>query len=375
MFKNRLKLFKLLGFEVRIDLSWIIIAVLVTWSLAAGYFPYRYEHLSSRTYWLMGIVGALGLFLSIVIHEFSHSLVARSYGIPMTGITLFIFGGVAEMEEEPSSPRAEFMMAIVGPITSIILGLIFYGIHQYGLKSGWSVPINGVIAYLGLINVILAAFNILPAFPLDGGRVLRSILWGWKKNLRWATRISSQIGSGFGMVLILLAVLQILNGNFIAGMWWFLIGMFLRGAAQMSYQRVLTRQTLEGEPVRRFMQTDPITVPPSLTVAELVEDYIYKYHFKMFPVVDNGKLVGCITTKQIKEIPRQAWSRQTVAEIANRCTGENTISPETDAIKALGLMSRSATSRLMVTENERLVGIISLKDLLNFLSLKMELED
>ncbi|OPX19093.1 MAG: site-2 protease family protein [Desulfobacca sp. 4484_104] len=375
MFKNRLKLFTLLGFEVRVDLSWIIIAVLITWSLSAGYFPYRYENLSTQTYWLMGIVGALGLFLSIVVHEFSHSLVARGYGIPITGITLFIFGGVAEMEEEPSSPRAEFMMAIVGPITSIIIGVIFYGIHQYGLISGWSVPVNGVIAYLGLINVILAAFNILPAFPLDGGRVLRSILWGWKKNLRWATRISSQIGSGFGMVLILLAVLQILNGNFIAGMWWFLIGMFLRGAAQMSYQRVLTRQNLEGEPVRRFMQTDPVTVPSSLTVAELVDDYIYKYHFKMFPVVDNGKLIGCITTKQIKEIPREAWSHRTVAEIANRCSEQNTISPETDAVKALGLMSRSAMSRLMVTENGRLVGIIALKDLLNFLSLKMELED
>ncbi|MBW1916830.1 MAG: site-2 protease family protein [Deltaproteobacteria bacterium] len=375
MLQNRITLFKLLGFEVRIDVSWIIIAVLVTWSLSVGLFPYLYENLSPRTYWTMGIVGALGLFISIIIHEFSHSLVARRYGIQMKGITLFIFGGVAEMEEEPPNPRAEFMMAIAGPIASIVLCLVFYGIHNYGLKSNWAVSINGVIRYLAMINGILAAFNLLPAFPLDGGRVLRSLLWGWKNNLRWATRISSKIGSGFGIALIFMAVLQVLNGNFIAGMWWFLIGMFLRGAAQMSYQRVLTRQTLEGEPVRRFMHSDPITVPPSTTVTELVEDYVYKYHFKMFPVVDNGKLLGCITTKQIKALPREEWSRKTVGEVANRCSDQNTISPETDAIQALALMSRGENSRLMVTEKGRLVGILSLKDLLGFLSLKVELED
>ncbi|MFP3868363.1 MAG: site-2 protease family protein [Desulfobacteraceae bacterium] len=375
MFQNRVKLFELLGFQVNIDISWIIIAVLVTWSLSVGLFPYLYEGLPTQTYWIMGIVGALGLFFSIIVHEFSHSLVARSYGMPMKGITLFIFGGVAEMGEEPPSPRAEFMMAIVGPITSMVLALIFYVIYNFGHQIGWSVAIIGVVGYLAMINAILAGFNILPAFPLDGGRVLRSILWGWKNNLRWATRISSRIGSGFGIVLIFLAVLQVLNGNFIAGMWWFLIGMFLRGAAQMSYQQVLARQTLEGEPVRRFMQPNPITVTSSTTVKDLVEDYVYKYHFKMFPVVDNDQLKGCITTKQVKAIPREQWSQKTVGEVANPCSDQNTISPETDAIQALALMNRTESSRLMVTENGRLMGVISLKDLMGLLSLKVELED
>ena len=263
MFGNRIKLFKLLGFEVRVDWSWIIIAVLIAWSLSKGLFPSYYKNLSTQTYWWMGIIGALGLFLSIIVHEFSHSLVARRYGLPMKGITLFIFGGVAEMEDEPPSAKVEFMMAIAGPLSSILIALIFYGIHAAGKQAGLAEPINGVVGYLAWINAILAGFNLLPAFPLDGGRVLRSILWGVKKNLRWATYISSRIGSGFGILLIVLGVIQVFRGNFIGGMWWFLIGMFLQGAAKASYQQLLTRRALEGEPISRFMKSDAVTVPPS----------------------------------------------------------------------------------------------------------------
>jgi Zn-dependent protease len=281
VFGKRINLFKLLGFEVRIDLSWIIIVVLIIWSLSVGLFPYQYKNLSKQTYWLMGALGALGLFLSIIFHEFAHSLVARRFGMPMKGITLFIFGGVAEMGEEPPSAKAEFMMAIVGPLSSIMIGLILYGISALGTQSRWPDPVNGVLRYLAMINGILAGFNLLPAFPLDGGRVLRSILWGVKRNLRWATRISSQIGSAFSFLLIILAVFQLFRGNFIGAMWWFLIGMFLRGAAKMSYQQLLTRNALEGEPVSRFMRSDPITVPPSITVQQLVEDYIYLYVTKL----------------------------------------------------------------------------------------------
>ena len=375
MFGNRIKLFKLLGFEVRIDWSWIIIAILIAWSLSRGVFPSYYKNLSPQTYWWMGIIGAAGLFLSIIAHEFSHSLVARKYGLPMKGITLFIFGGVAEMEDEPPSAKVEFMMAIAGPICSILIALIFYGIHAAGKQAGLAQPINGVVGYLAWINAILAGFNLLPAFPLDGGRVLRSILWGVKKNLRWATYVSSRIGSGFGILLIVLGVIQVFRGNFVGGMWWFLIGMFLQGAAKASYQQLLTRRALEGEPVRRFMKTDAITVPPSISLDELVEDYIYKYHFKMFPVVeDHDRLLGCVTTRQIKEIPRTEWGRKTVGDVASQCTPENTIEPQADAMKALSTMKQSGTSRLMVVERGRLVGIIALKDLLELLSLKVELE-
>ena len=375
MFGNRIKLFKLLGFEVRVDWSWIIIAILIAWSLSKGLFPSYYKNLSPQTYWWMGIIGAAGLFLSIIAHEFSHSLVARKYGLPMKGITLFIFGGVAEMEDEPPSAKVEFMMAIAGPICSILIALIFYGIHAAGKQAGLAQPINGVVGYLAWINAILAGFNLLPAFPLDGGRVLRSILWGVKKNLRWATYVSSRIGSGFGILLIVLGVIQVFRGNFVGGMWWFQIGMFLQGAAKASYQQLLTRRALEGEPVRRFMKTDAITVPPSISLDELVEDYIYKYHFKMFPVVeDHDRLLGCVTTRQIKEIPRTEWGRKTVGDVASQCTPENTIEPQADAMKALSTMKQSGTSRLMVVERGRLVGIIALKDLLELLSLKVELE-
>lgn len=376
MFGKRIKLFKIFGFEVGIDWSWIILAILIAWSLSVGLFPFRYKNLSTQTYWIMGVVGALGLFASIVFHEMCHSLVARKYGMPMKGITLFIFGGVAEMGEEPPSPKAEFMMAIVGPISSIAIGIVFYGIYFLGRQNGWSEPINGVVQYLAFINGLLAFFNLLPAFPLDGGRVLRSILWGSKKNLRWATRISSKIGSGFGILLIILGVFQFLRGNFIGGMWWFFIGMFLRGAAKTSYQQLLIRKALEGEIVQRFMKTDPVTVTPSLSVEELVEDYIYRNHHKMYPVVqDTDRLIGCVTTKQVKEIPREKWRQTKVGEVASQCSAENTIGPQVDAMKALSIMSKTGTSRLMVTEKNRLLGIIALKDLLKFFALKVELEE
>ena len=375
MLGKRINLFKLFGFEVRIDLSWVILAILVAWSLSSGLFPFHYKGLSTQTYWLMGIVGAIGLFLSIVVHEMSHSLIARRYGIPMKGITLFIFGGVAEMTKEPPSPRAELMMAIAGPISSIGISVVFYGIYHLGRQGGWPEPINGVVQYLAMINGLLALFNLIPAFPLDGGRVLRSILWGWKKNLRWATRISSQIGSGFGILLIILGIFQFFSGNFIGGMWWFFIGMFLQGAAKMSYQQLLIRKSLEGETVRRFMKSDPVTVSPSISIRQLVEEYIYKYHFKLFPVVqESTQLVGCVTTREVKEIPQEEWSQKTVGEIAVKCSSENTISPETDAVEALSVMKRTDSSRLLVTEENRLMGVISLKDLLQFFSLKMELE-
>ena len=232
MFGKSIDLFKVFGFEIRIDLSWVFLAILIAWSLSAGLFPFRYEGLSTQTYWIMGIVGAFGLFFSIIVHEMSHSLVARRYGMSIKGITLFLFGGVAEMKQEPPTPRAEFMMAIAGPISSICLAVIFYVFSQVTKSAGGPEAVYGVIKYLAWINGILAVFNLVPAFPLDGGRMLRAVLWGWKNNLRWATRIAAGIGSGFGLLLIFMGILQFFSGNFIGGMWWFFIGMFVRGAAK-----------------------------------------------------------------------------------------------------------------------------------------------
>jgi len=375
MFGKTISLFKLFGFEVKIDLSWIVIAVLITWSLAKGVFPYYYGGLSPAEYWWMGILGALGLFFSIVFHELCHSLVARKFNLQMKGITLFIFGGVAEMEEEPPSPAAEFFMAIAGPLSSILIAVVFWGVRFIGQAGNWSELATGVFGYLSYLNFLLAGFNLIPAFPLDGGRVFRSILWGWKKNLKWATRIASRIGSGFGLLLIFFGVLYVIRGAFISGMWWFLIGLFLRNASQMSYRRLLMSRALEGEPVRRFMKTDPVTAPPSLTIQKFVDEYIYHYHFKMFPIIDDGKLIGCITTREVKQVPRNEWNQRTVGDIATPCSCDNTITSDTDAMKALSNMSRRGASRLLVVDGDRLAGIITLKDLLGFLALKLDLEE
>jgi Zn-dependent protease/CBS domain-containing protein len=375
MFGKRIKLFTLLGFEVRIDWSWIIIAVLVAWSLSAGFFPAHFKNLTTKAYWLMGIAGAIGLFLSIVVHEFCHSVVARRYGLPMKGITLFLFGGVAEMGDEPANAKVEFRMAVVGPLSSVVIGLICYGVYLMGTHAGWPEPVSGVIGYLAVINWLLAGFNLLPAFPLDGGRVLRSILWASKGNLRWATSLASKIGSGFGFALMAFGVFQLLMGNFIGAIWWFLIGMFLRNAAGSSYQQVVIRKALEGEEVSRFMNKEPVTVTPALTIEELVDDYVYKYHYKMFPVVESGRLVGCITTKEVKDVPREEWRERRVADVAPTCSPLNTIKPDADATKALTLMNQTGSGRLMVVEDGHLQGVITLKDMLKFLTLKVELGD
>lgn len=374
MFGKRVTLFRLFGFSVRADASWFVIVALITWTLSAGIFRYRYPGLSSADYWMMGIAGALTLFASVVVHELFHSLVARHYGLPMKGITLFIFGGVAEMDDEPPNAKAEFMMAIAGPAASILIGLLFFVFYQ-ATKLSWPPQVLGVLGYLYWINWILAAFNMIPAFPLDGGRVLRSALWQWKKDLPQATRIASGIGAGFGLLLIGLGIFRLFLGDFMGAVWWFLIGVFLRGASQTSYQQVLMRSVLSGETVERFMKTDLVTVSPSLPVINLVEDYIYRHHHKMYPVVnDANDLVGCVSSNEVKTAPREQWALTTVQEIARPCTPENTAPPDLDAQQALTRMTKSGLGRLMVVKENRLLGIISVKDLLAFFSTKLDIE-
>jgi Zn-dependent protease/predicted transcriptional regulator len=375
MFEKRIPLFSLFGFKVSLDLTWIILAVLITWSLAEGAFPAYFKGFSTTTYWWMGVAGAIGLFFSIVFHEFCHSLVARQFGLEMKGITLFIFGGVAEMQDEPASAKAEFFMAVVGPISSLVLAGIFYVIQRAGQSAGMYKPVGSVLLYMAWLNMILAIFNMVPAFPLDGGRVLRSILWAIKGNLRWATHIASQLGAAFGWLLIILGVVSFIGGNFIGGLWYLLIGMFIRGASHMSYRQMLMRKALAGETVERFMERNVVTVSPDINVSELVEDYFYRYHYAMFPVQKDGQLIGCVTTRQVKELPREKWNTTTVADIASGCAAENTVSKDTDAMKALSLMNSTTNTRLMVLDGNNLVGIVTLKDLLQFFALKIDLEE
>jgi Zn-dependent protease/predicted transcriptional regulator len=375
MFGRSIPLFRLAGFQVGVDWSWLILAVLITWTLSVGVFPSYYPDLTPGLYWSMGAIAALGLFASIVLHELAHSLVARRYDVPIRGITLFIFGGVAQMEREPDRPGVEFRVAIAGPIASLLVGLACWLLARGAAAAGLGVPIPGVLAYLAAINVILAVFNLVPAFPLDGGRMLRAALWHWQGSLRRATRIASAIGGGFGIALIVLGVYRVLIGDFIGGMWWFLIGMFVRFAARASYQQVVIREGLRGVPVRRIMTADPITVPPGISVAQLVDDYVYRHHHKMYPVVEGGRLVGCISIRDVKPLPREQWAATTVAEIMQPCSAATAIAPDADAMEVLTTMSRTRNSRYLVLEGDRLVGVLSLKDMLKFLSVKLDLEE
>lgn len=375
MFGKPIPLFSIFGFQIRLDPSWFLIAILVTWSLAVGLFPMQYPDQPPTTYWVMGVVGALGLFTSIVVHELAHSLVARQFGVQMRGITLFIFGGVAEMNEEPPSPKAEFFVAIAGPIASVLISALCYTTAAFLPATSATIAAVFVLKYLGYVNAILVVFNMAPAFPLDGGRVFRSMLWQTTGSLRRATRVTSAMGSGFGLLLIMIGVLSFLGGGLIFGMWMFLIGMFLRGAARMSYQQLIIRKALEGEPVVHFMNPHVDTVTPDISIRDFIHDHVYTHHHKMFPVVENGDVRGCITTRQLKELPRDQWETVRVGDVAIECSPENTISRDADAMVALSKMNQTGLSRLMVVENGRLLGIVSLKDLLRFISLKVELEE
>jgi CBS domain-containing protein len=265
-------------------------------------------------------------------------------------------------------------MAVAGPLSSIFLGSILFIIYFIGDIAGWSRSLMGVLIYLAVINLILAAFNMIPAFPLDGGRVLRSILWGYKNNLNWATKIAAGIGNGFGIVLVILGVLSIFMGNFVSGLWWILIGMFLKGASKSSYQHVRVKNVLQGQKVGKFMTEDVITVSPETTINDFIENYLYKYHFKMFPVVSNNKLLGCVTLEGVKEIPKEERGDRRIDEIKKVCSQQNTISANEDAINAVDIMRGNKSSRLMVVEGEKIVGIIALKDLLHYMTLKLDVE-
>ena len=374
MFGKGIRLFTVFGFEIKVDPSWLIIAALVVWSLAVGFFPHYLEGLRTVDYWKLALIGAFGLFFSILFHEFWHSWVARRLGVQVKGITLFVFGGVAEMQEEPKTPQGEFWIAVAGPVASLVLALAFFFMYRLGLNMELGQGATSVFMYLALINLILAVFNLIPAFPMDGGRILRAGLWKLKKDHRWATRIASNFGAAFGLVLVGLGLLNMLTGNLVGGVWYVLIGMFIRFAAKSSYQRVVLKSALEGETVRSLMKT-PVTVSGELSLQNLVDDYVYKYHHKMFPVVDDKDVLGCITTRQVGAVDRDNWPQIQVRETMRRCSTENAVHPDDDVAQVLTRMNSTGMSRMMVLDAQgRLVGIVSLKDILGFLTARMEVE-
>lgn len=373
--KSGIPLFKVFGFEVRLDWSWFFLVILMTWTLGAGYFPMHAPKLSANTYWIMGMLGTIGLFLSIVLHELSHSLVGRHYGVPIAGITLFIFGGIAEMRDSPLNPKSEFFMSLAGPLLSFVLGLIFYFLSQVGLNANWPMPITSVLSYLGMINFVLGIFNLLPGFPLDGGRILRAILWWWKGNLKWATGIACRGGIGLGYGLIFFGIFQFISGAFIAGIWGFLLGFFLQNMSKMSYQELLIGDIFRGERIKKYAKTNVITAPFNISLQDLVDNYFYKHYHKLYPVVENKKLVGCISFDEIKQIENEKWSILKVNQVMRECTPEITIDVNTEVPKVLQLMTSQNRSRLIVTEQGELYGIITLKDMMDIISMRISLTE
>lgn len=364
MFGKGIRLFSLLGFEVRIDFSWLFLAALVAWSLARGLFPYYVPGLSPLTYWLMGAGGVVGLLVSIVLHEFCHSLVARRYGLPIGGISLFLFGGVAQMEEEPPSAKSEFLMAVAGPASSMVLAGLFHLLEGFGEGNGWPIWLVGLLFYLAYLNLVLAIFNLMPAYPLDGGRMLRAALWGWRDDLHGATRLAAAIGRGFGFVLIVLGVASVLNGFVVSGLWWALIGMFVRAAAENSYRQLVIREGLAGRPVRRFMSPAPVTVEPAVTLRHFFDDYVARHHHRLYPVTEGERLVGYMTLAATRGVPMAEWERHAVREFMRAVDDQTSIAAGADATRALALMLRTGNSRLVVTEEGRLAGVLTFRDLM-----------
>jgi len=363
-----LRLITVRGIPIQIDASWIIIALLVTWSLATRGFPVLYSGQSAPIYWTMGVLGALGLFASIVAHEIAHTLAARRHGIRMAGITLFIFGGVAQMEGEPPSPAAEFAMAVAGPLASIGIGVA----AVTAALLPWPGEVVTILTYLGVMNVALAMFNLLPAFPLDGGRLLRAFLWRRSGSALGATRVAARVGTAFAFALMGLGLIRIPLSDPVGGLWLFIIGLFLRQAARLSYEQELVHEALAGKPVRQFMTVGPIAVNANTSLADFLHEFVYRYHHRLFPVQDNGRLLGAITTAQLRGVPTAERQIRKVSSATIPLASLPTVTPDTGALQALGRMRESGRSRLLVVDHHRLAGIITTRDLLDFIALEGE---
>lgn len=375
MFGPRFNILTLAGFRIGIDFSWFFIAILLSWTLAAGYFPHYYPNLSAGAYWLMGISGMLGLFVSVVLHELGHAVVARRYNLNISQITLFIFGGVAELKSEPPSPKVEFLVAIAGPIVSLIIALLMNFLTAAGHQAGWPVMVTGVTSYLALINLVIVLFNLIPAFPLDGGRIFRAALWWWKDSLQWATRIATHVGAGFGLFLIFMGILSLIAGDLFSGIWWIILGFFLRQAASSSRAQYYVRQELQGESVRKFMTKNPITVPPDIRVKEFIDQYVYQSHHHVYPVAEQGNLLGYISLKEVKALTPEEWARTAVRNAMVPLAEARTVSPDKNALEALSTIQEVPFSTLLVVDNGRLTGILTAQDLFKIISLKLELEE
>jgi Zn-dependent protease/CBS domain-containing protein len=374
MFGRRFPLFRLFGFQVRADAGWLLIASLVAWSLAVGAFPALAPGLAAWVYWVMGVAGALGLFASILLHEASHAAVARRYGLETRFITLWIFGGIAETVSEPPSAPVELRVAIAGPLCSFAIAGVAFVLGVSLDLLGVPLAVTALLVYLAWMNFILAVFNLLPGFPLDGGRVLRALLWQAQGDLYTATRRATRVGQAIGLLLLAAGVFTAIRGNLLGGLWWILIGSFLRRAADSSMQQMEIQLVLEGVPVHRIMDRAPLVVSPATTLDRFVQDYAYAKGRMRYPVATAEELLGYVDVADVREIPREQWGERSVASVVHPPAASAVIDPDANGAEALRRMIASDVTSLLVASDQRLEGVISLDDLVRVLGVKSALE-
>jgi Zn-dependent protease/CBS domain-containing protein len=371
MFRSAIPLGKIFGISIRIHYSWFFIFAFVTWFLATGYFRQEeYEDWPLALSVVAGIITSLLLFSSVLAHELAHSLVAKRAGIAIHSVTLFILGGVARITEEPKRPGVEFGVAVAGPLTSIVIGLAF--LFLCALTLGVYEPVAAMSFWLGLMNLVLAGFNLIPGFPLDGGRVLRSILWWRSKDLRKSTRTASLIGRGVGFAFIFvgLSLALLVDLGFLL---WALIGWFLQDSASESYRQLEMRDIVEGHKVRELMTSVYPPIPSTLTIERLVNDYILATGRGYFAVVEEGFALGLVTVRDAEAIPRDQWAARTVEEAMTPFDKLKCVRPDDDLSSAMRLMNVEGITQVPVVEDGNIVGMVTRDRLLNFIDTRAKL--
>lgn len=361
-----IRIFRIFGIDISINPSWFIILFLIVWSLGAGFFPGVYQGWPAAQYWIVAIVAALLLFASVLVHELAHSLVAVRQGTPVKGITLFLLGGVSNIGREADTPGHEALMAAAGPLTSVVIGVVCLGAGQFVQTPE---TVQAVLVYLGVINLALAAFNLLPGFPLDGGRLLRAALWKLKGEYLWATRGATYAGIAVGIGLIGLGVLMLLGGNFIGGLWIGFIGWILMQAAQSSYTQAAAQQALAGVQVGKLMSRPRGFVPPGTTLRDAVEDYFFVLDARCLPVGSQESIDGLVCLSDIWKTDRSQWGRMTVDDVMVGRERLAAVSPQTSAAEALDQLAGNDVNQLAVLEGQRLVGFVDRGRLLRFMYL------
>ncbi|MGD9494746.1 MAG: site-2 protease family protein [Armatimonadota bacterium] len=362
---------RLFGINVEIHFTWLIIFGMILWLVTSGILPDAAPGASRTELWIIGVIATVLFFLSLLLHEISHSLMANRLGADVSRITLFVFGGVSQMRREPGSPSAELKIAIVGPLTSVVLGGLFLGLHvllrSAGLPQVWWAAAN----WVGRINLYLAAFNMLPAFPLDGGRVLRAALWSSWNSLERATRHASAIGRGFGYLMIAVGVFGMFFGGW-GGLWFVALGWLLSSAAAGSYQRLQLEQALGDVYVHDLMSSPVATIPADATLDEAAHNYFMAARFTAFAVEDEGRIVGMVRMEHLQNVPREQWQQTSVSEVMQALDPSvMAIKSDAQAVEALIQMAQNDLGRLLVTDRAgNVIGIISHSDIVRLVKVR-----